>query len=493
MPKPSVDTDELVPYWQTNDKSTVRLYLGNVTDVLSRMEPKSVHCVVTSPPYWSLRSYLDDTHKDKKLELGSEPSSDCNTHGQAQCGKCFVCSMVKVFRGVYRVLRDDSCCFINLGDTYGPNGQLQGIPWRVALALQADRWVLRSDIPFVKLSPMPESTKNRPAKSLEYVFMFTKKMGYFYDDIPIRKPATPAERVVNGKTGSAGQASGKGVKPTGNAKPGSNNRTGDTRNFWQTDLWFESVNNPHGLVGVGDELVGIEMTSQGYSGAHFATFSKRLIEPFIKASTSERGCCAKCGSPWKRVTDTQQLTRDRPNDFVKRKGEKGTGNSCSNSVAGVNVKTIAWEPTCECCGKFVKSKGTRMGHGSYHDHLEDGVTYGLRQQGKGPASVIGEPTKELETTLVKYISYLPLDKHPIKPCTVLDPFIGSGTSCVVSLEHGRNSIGIDLSEKYLKNNAIPRIEGAIQSRPSLLHLIRKRIKPMSIGKILTIGKDITNG
>src|SRR5688572_22206175 len=89
------------PFWQTTDGRTVRLYHGDVRDVLGRLPEKSVHCVVTSPPYWGLRDY------DVDGQLGSEPSPDCGTQGRGQCGRCFVCSMTAVFRAVRRVLRDD--------------------------------------------------------------------------------------------------------------------------------------------------------------------------------------------------------------------------------------------------------------------------------------------------------------------------------------------------------------------------------------------------
>ena len=157
------------PRWQTSDGETVRLFLGNVTSVLARLPAKSVQCVVTSPPYWGLRAYA--TGYAKSMEIGSEPSPDCGTQGQAQCDRCFVCKIVEVFRGVRRVLRDDGCLWLNLGDSYAsgnsggnvggsnrpaghvgdkhrmigssintglPPSNLVGVPWRVALALQAD-------------------------------------------------------------------------------------------------------------------------------------------------------------------------------------------------------------------------------------------------------------------------------------------------------------------------------------------------------------------
>ena len=147
----------------------MKLYLGHVTDVLKALPEQSVHCVVTSPPYWALRDY----GSDKTYELGSEP-----TYQE------FVKNMVEVFREVRRVLRDDGTLWINLGDTYAsknmPSGNLVGIPWRVALALQDDGWIIRQDIVWHKPSPMPESVRNRCTKAHEYIFLLTKKGSGYY-------------------------------------------------------------------------------------------------------------------------------------------------------------------------------------------------------------------------------------------------------------------------------------------------------------------------
>ena len=170
------------PYWTTSDRETVKLYQGDVLQVLKALPSESVHCVVTSPPYWGLRDY----GIDKTMELGSEKNPDCLDWAKGvNCAEndwqsaCFVCRMVLVFREVCRVLRNEGTLWLNFGDTYasgnsGGNiggsirpknhpgdkqrmvyssrktglkpGNLVGIPWRVALALQSDGWILRQDI-----------------------------------------------------------------------------------------------------------------------------------------------------------------------------------------------------------------------------------------------------------------------------------------------------------------------------------------------------------
>lgn len=358
-----------------------------------------------------------------------------------------------------------------------PAGNLVGIPWRVALALQADGWILRSDIPWVKRSAMPESATNRPCKALEYVFLLAKKPGYYFDMEAVRKRTGTEtdleeyERLKGLSWFTHDNDAEVGMSQTP-SKVQATNPNG--RSFRNADLWFESVDGPHGLTGVGDELVGLDITSQGYPGAHFATFSEKLVEPFIKAGTSEHGCCGKCGTPWVRQTKVKQLKWERPNDYVKRTGEAGTGNSCSNSVAGVEVETIGWRPNCECHGKLVKTKEMVLGYGSYHSHEADGVGYGLRQDG-GPLSDPGEPTKELEKTVISYVSSIPIAAHPVKPCVVLDPFLGSGTTAAVAVRLGRHAVGIELSAKYLTENAIPRIGESLPKAPAK-PLIQKSVR-----------------
>jgi DNA modification methylase len=193
---------------------------GDVLDGLRSLPSGSVQCVVTSPPYWGLRNY------NVEGQIGLEPTPEM-----------YVEKMVEVFREVRRVLRDDGVVWLNLGDSYtsgnretngtregykqqtnrGASGEcdaprlsmppglkpkdLVGIPWRVAFALQADGWYLRSDIIWSKSAcvastaedkpnPMPESVTDRPTKSHEYVFLLAKQERYFYDADAVHEPTT---------------------------------------------------------------------------------------------------------------------------------------------------------------------------------------------------------------------------------------------------------------------------------------------------------------
>jgi len=212
------------------------LFEGDALTVLQRMPSDSVQCVVTSPPYWGLRDYgIPD-------QIGLEPSLPQ-----------FLGRLRTIFTEVKRILKPTGVFWLNIGDGYTsgnrgwrapdkknraramsvrpetPEGlkpkDLIGIPWRLAFALQEDGWYLRADVIWNKPNAMPESVKDRPTRSHEYLFMFTKEEKYFYDHEAVREFR------------------------------GRNRRT----------VW-----NVH---------------TQAYDGAHFATFPPKLIEPCIAAST----------------------------------------------------------------------------------------------------------------------------------------------------------------------------------------------------------------
>ena len=148
--------------------------LVNADTLQIPLADKSVHMACCSPPYYALRDYSLD---ERGIGLESTPEQ-------------YIANMVEVGREVWRVLRDDGVFFMNLGDSY-QDKQLQMIPARVALALQADGWYLRSDIIWAKPNPMPESVTDRPTKAHEYVFLLTKSARYFYDNDAVREELSP--------------------------------------------------------------------------------------------------------------------------------------------------------------------------------------------------------------------------------------------------------------------------------------------------------------
>lgn len=307
---------------------TVRILLGDVREQLKTLPAESVHCVVTSPPYWGLRDY------GVSGQLGSEetPAEHIET-------------MVGVFREVRRVLRSDGVCWVNYGDTYANDAKwggatggkhpkalhgssvgrskrstglkpkdMCGIPFRFAMAMQADGWWWRQTLPWFKRNGMPESTSDRPANSIEYVFMLTKSGHCWYDVDAVALPVSPntnarvsqdvAKQVgslrANGgaKTNGPMKAvvrrpksvvAGAGVRSNESFEAATRENLPD-RNFRNSDLFWMSVVGPLGLISDGDgEPLALDVAVRSFKEAHFATFPPKLIEPLIL------GACPKGG------------------------------------------------------------------------------------------------------------------------------------------------------------------------------------------------------
>lgn len=258
-------------------KSTIEIRVGDCRDLLREMPDQSVHCIVTSPPYFGLRGYGVDG------QIGLEQTPDE-----------YVAELVAVFSDVRRVLRDDGTLWLNLGDSYAANRGYQveqtkggpkhglaqavsgrsqkasdyglkqkdliGIPWRVAFALQADGWYLRQDIIWHKPNPMPESVTDRCTKAHEYIFMFSKSPRYFYDAEAVKEPAVSTHNSGNGfKRGARESYKNADGTPRGNDEQWVD--IGGRRN--RRSVWTVST--------------------KPFKGAHFATFPPDLIEPCILA------------------------------------------------------------------------------------------------------------------------------------------------------------------------------------------------------------------
>jgi len=366
-----------------------------------------VQCAVFSPPYWGLRSYA--TGNGKHLELGSEKLHDCLGWATGTpCGVCFICQAVAYMREVKRVLRDDGVVFLNIGDSYAGGGirpaynnkhshmlafermdsivpqglkpkDLCLIPQRLALALQADGWWVRSEIIWYKPNPMPESVTDRPTKCHEQVWLLSKSARYFFDADAVREPSAPAtaerDKYDRNQPRSSNLHHGEGymVQPANTPIKGGRNLR---------DVW--------------------EIPTQSYSGAHYATYPEELVLRCLKAGTSERGACARCGKPWSRVVDVEGETN-------RQKAERLGAFSAKNPVnQGIN-----------CAGGH--------GNGSNRRRIDNGWQ---------PACTCNADTR---------------------PCIVLDPFAGSGTTCLVARRMGLSAVGLDLSYQYLRENAWARI------------------------------------
>ena len=274
---------------------------GDVLERLVELPDDSVQCVVTSPPYWGLRDYGTGD-----AQIGLEPSFDE-----------YVAKMVEVFREVRRVLRPDGVLWLNLGDSYSGAGKtrgdaavpgtlvhgqkrsnrrdgapvprtklpglkpkdLIGIPWRVAFALQGDGWWLRSDVIWAKPNPMPESVRDRPTKSHEYVFLLSKSHRYFYDADAIREGA----KGDHPRTVDHQPEPSNGLLPphTGLRKAGLR-KSGNKERTYQRDIGRPGRHG--GDIGRTFPWEGTSrnartvwtIATQPFPGAHFATFPEEL-------------------------------------------------------------------------------------------------------------------------------------------------------------------------------------------------------------------------
>ncbi len=262
-----------------------KIYQGNVLKVLKTFPDESIHCCVTSPPYWGLRDY----GIEGQIGLENTPEE-------------YVAKMVEVFREVKRVLRKDGTLWLNLGDTYAGSGKagnnpeyqkrhiqfgkieikermgkpipskkiglkskdLVGIPWMVAFALRADGWYLRQDIIWHKPNAIPESVKDRCTKAHEYIFLLSKNRKYYYDNEAIREPYQS-----------------KREKPRNKAAEGYNNSYVGGR-------WSEGVRDYY-AAGKRNKRSVWSVTTKPFKGAHFATFPPDLIKPCILAGCPEGG------------------------------------------------------------------------------------------------------------------------------------------------------------------------------------------------------------
>ena len=266
---------------------TVRILQGDCRDVLKTLPDESVHCVVTSPPYFGLRDY----GAAGQIGLEKEPHE-------------YVAAIVEVFIELRRILRPDGIAWLNLGDSYAGSGKggnppdsewagfvgnsareaaatvpagekrvpaglkakdLIGIPWRVAFALQAGGWWLRQDVIWAKPNPMPESVRDRCTKAHEYIFLLSKSERYYYDAAAIAEPFAD-ER--NGNPGGGGQYAKEAF-----AYAGPNAQSGLQKGVWNED-GSKVTRNKRSVWTV---------PTQSFRDAHFATFPPDLIEPCILA------------------------------------------------------------------------------------------------------------------------------------------------------------------------------------------------------------------
>ncbi len=340
------------PARMVHSDSRVAIFHGDVRAALGLLPAASIDCAVTSPPYWGLRDYgLPAQVWGGRTDCRHEWIDD--QAGGSTCGVCsgwkgqlglepspalYVTHLVEVFHELRRVLKPEAAVWVNLGDCYnaatnaprspsmnrvgywqtaGSMGDrrvrakdlkakdLVGVPWRVALALQADGWYLRSDVIWSKTNPLPEGVRDRPVRSHEYLFLLAKQPRYFYDAEAVREAAAGEDR---GDRPAAVNALRRGRA--------------------QRSVWT--------------------LPTQRYQLAHFATFPERLVEPCILAGTSAAGGCPRCGRAWRREVCARYVNpgnrrSNGPRSLERRHESPGFRKRLVRLVDGE-----AWRPDCKC-------------------------------------------------------------------------------------------------------------------------------------------------
>ncbi len=511
---------------------TVRIIVGDALEQLRLLPAESVHVVVTSPPYYGLRSYGspprvwggapgcehlwgDDIAGDPRGGSGAGAKEACaaldgETEGKnnyarqmARGNVCTLCGawrgdlglepsmgmyldhMVEICREIRRVLRADRTFWLNISDSYASSWGNQGrkeergtqrpinggmltpvldgrypatnparrtfrpgsgradgvvdergqrnrdgvggvpglkpkdlmmIPARLAIRLQEDGWWLRQDIIWNKPNPMPESVQDRCTKSHEYIFMLSKSEKYYFDNVAIAEEAEcdrmrGSGPMVNPGTGRNDTAtmgdyrthverlpSGEWVHKRGGRASGNKTHKFVTE-YEASDT--EEHRTKAGLLKIADTAYPTRnkrsvwtISTEPYPGSHFAVMPTKLVEPCILADTSARGVCPACGAPWARQTEKEATGKMRQRSTgglgtAVRREPLGLAAVDGQFQEGVVYHTVGWSPSCRC-----------------------------------PAA---EPV----------------------PATVLDPFLGAGTTALVADRLGRNAVGIELNPVYV--------------------------------------------
>ena len=237
-------------------KNTV--LLGSILEQVQKIPDESIQVIVTSPPYYKLRNYAKN-EAEQELEIGQEPNVET-----------YISDIKDVFHKLKPKLKKNGLLWLNLGDTYINKAQ-QGIPWRVALALIQDGWILRSDVIWHKPNAMPSSVKNRPTTDHEYIFMFAKSKDYYYDADAIREPHV----TFSDKSKMKGGRNHFG-KNGGTPEQGKNSGNGNLH----SGRWDQAF-NPKGR----NKRTVWSIPVSRFTGAHFAVFPEKLVETPILASS----------------------------------------------------------------------------------------------------------------------------------------------------------------------------------------------------------------
>lgn len=453
---------------------TITTYHDDCLTVLPALAPGSVQALITSPPFYGLRAYTIPPSVWPEVSYAPMPGLAPLTIAPMVCQlgaeptpEAYTAHLVHVMRLARAALRSDSTAWLNFGDSYamdskwgGASGhknsnsiqmprdrqttgmgdkQLLGIPWRVAFALQADGWVLRSDVIWAKSNCMPESVRDRPTRAHEYIFLFGKSKSYYYDSTAVAegtaRPGTVSVRSFKYNEQNA-DPKGGGVRGDGGLADRITPESRNLRSVWQIPTTPSSfADGCPACYGTGVDRLALrgahdrprdtdawrawaaeqpkcaECQGSGRVGEdHFAVWPPALVEIMIKASTAARAC-AVCGAAWGRVVE-----RAEPSYWEQRKSHDYNGRK-TGAAPNDNYKSISRG----------RPENSGVGYSS-------AVTTGF-----APRCACADDGSGRSV--------------------VLDPFAGSGTTLAVAERLGRDSIGIDLGYEQARAKRL----GAVQT------------------------------
>jgi len=473
-----------------------KILCGHALEVLRKLPSKIAQCCITSPPYWGLRFYSgkqnriwggkDDCEHELKEDscgkcgayygaLGLEPTHDCMgwARGQEPCAVCYVCHLRTIFAEVKRVLRDDAILWLNLGDCYAGSGKagtsleyqrghtqfgqkerkerlglptrppeglkpkdLVMVPSRVAMALQADGWYLRSMIPWLKKNTTPESVRDRPTIASEWIFMFAKSGKPQYWTHPskrgTRKKTKPDYIYVHRRTGER-----VSYKPVSDSI---------LKNFWiRKNLWrshqyfydVDAVRVPHKT----EDDRNISDKSQKYRGKFDQNICETVSSP--RARQNRNGYAPSYYHPTgrnRRTTDwwyeSLDLIINKKRAYLEHLEHIREKQGLLTDEAGMPL------------GFSVNTKPFKQAHFAVFPRS---LILPCILAGTSSKACVHCGAPYVRVKSVK-IGWRPTcDCKPVDDsgrCIVLDPFIGSGTVAIEAINNGRDYIGIDISREY---------------------------------------------